>query len=218
MKLVNGHLGLALGLCLLVAGPAAAQLHVAYFSTDNILSVVLDQAYFTAEGRVGDRGGVGTYELDLGQDPGSPASTAEFDWQSGVAVPFMLTHDQGSGLVTFTLGGNVLTYTTPYADFDALFIRTYALPAGTFVGVYDLVLDGVPVPGASVESGPDGLTIMQIYGNPVRNGFELSGNVKLRWLDVEPTNSDLAFQIYTCRMAVVENESETWGGVKALFQ
>jgi hypothetical protein len=218
MKFVNVFCTVALSASLLAAGPALAQLNVEYFSTDNILSLVLGDAYFTAEGRIGDRGGLDTHELSLGHDPSSPAMTAQFDWQSGVAVPFTLTHDQGSGLVTFELGGNVLTYTTPYTDFDALFIRTYALPAGTFVGVYNLVLDGLAVPGASVESGPDGLTIMQIYGSPVRNGFVMTGTVKLRWQDIEPVGDTLAFEIYTCRMAVVESESETWGGVKSLFQ
>jgi hypothetical protein len=218
MKFVNGLLSLVVGATLIVAGPALAQLNTEYFSNDGVLSLVLDEAYFTAEGRIGDRGGVALHELSLGHDTGSPAMTADFDWQSDASVPFTLTYDQGSGLVTFDLGGNVLTYTTPYTGFDALFIRTFALPPLTFVGVYDLVLDGYDVPGASVETGPEGLTIMQIYGNPVRNGFVLTGSAKLRWTGAEPTGDELAFQIYACRMAVVSSDSDTWGGVKALFK
>jgi hypothetical protein len=218
MRLVNGLVSLTLGACLIAAGPVSAQLSTEYFSNDGVLGLVLDEAYFSAEGRVGDRGGLMMHELGLGHDPGSPAMTADFDWQSDASVPFSLTHDQGSGQVTFELGGNVLTYTTPYTDFDALFVRTFALPPLTFVGVYDLVLDGYAVPGASVETGPEGLTIMQIYGSPVRNGFVLTGTAKLRWTGDEPSGDDLAFQIYACRMAVVPAENDTWGGVKALFK
>jgi hypothetical protein len=197
---------------------AAAQLRVEYFSRDSILSTVLSDSLFVAEGRIGDLGGAATFELDLGANTASPATTAQFAWGNGVAYPFSLSFDIFSRLATFTLGGRTLTYTSPYAAFDALFIRTRSVYAGTFVGVYNLVLDGTTVPGASIESSADGLNIMQIYGAPLSDGFTLSGLVKLAWSGDPPLNSALAFQIFAANMLVVGNADQSWGQVKNLFR
>jgi hypothetical protein len=217
MKLAKVVLLVAM-VALALPAAARAQLGVEYFSRDDVLATVLSDSIFVAEGRIGDRGGAATFELDLGQSTAAPAVTAQHDWQSGVAYPFTLSYDIFTSTATFTLGGNTLTYVSTYNVFDAIFIRTRAIPPATFVGVYDLVLDGIPVPGASVETGPDGLKIMQIYGAPLQDGFTLTGTAKMSWGSTLPVNSQLAFQIKVANMLVVETEAQSWGQVKALFQ
>lgn len=207
-----------LGLFLLAPGLVSAQLGVEYFSSDSIFDIVLSEAVFTAEGRVGDLDGAATYELDLGGAASPPAATADFAWQSGVAQPFTLAYNARTGVVTFALGGRTLTYVTPFSGFDAIFVRTESLDAGSFVGVYDLVLDGMAVPGASWAAYPDRLKIMQVYNAPVTDGFTLAGKVKLRWEGQAPADSRLAFQIKTCHMAVVPAETPTWGQLKNLYR
>jgi len=203
---------------LLLPAFATAQLAVEYFSSDAIFGTVLSDSVFVAEGRIGDLGGAATFELDLGASTAAPATTDQFAWGNGVAYPFSLHFDHLSNVATFTVAGHTLSYTSAYGVFDALFIRTRSVYAGTFVGVYNLVLDGITVPGASVESGPNGLKIMQIYGAPLQDGFTLNGIVKLSWDAAPPLNSALAFQIFAANMLVVGNEDQSWGQVKNLFR
>ncbi|MHB8079001.1 MAG: choice-of-anchor W domain-containing protein [Candidatus Krumholzibacteriia bacterium] len=198
--------------------PATAQLAVEYFSSDAILATVLSDSLFVAEGRIGDLGGAATFELDLGASTASPATTSQLAWGNDVAYPFALSFDHVSRMATFTVGGHTLSYTSTYQVFDAIFIRTRSLYAGTFVGVFNLTLDGIPVPGASIENIANGLKIMQIYGAPLQDGFTLSGTVKLGWTGNPPLNSDLAFQIFAANMLVVGNEDQSWGQVKNLFR
>lgn len=203
---------------LLVPAVAAAQLGVEYFSSDAIFGTVISDSVFVAEGRIGDLGGTTTYELDLGASTTAPAGTEQFAWGNGVAYPFTLSFDIFSQLATFTVAGHTLTYTSNYALFDALFIRTRSVYANTFVGVFDLVLDGITVPGASIANEPNGLRILQIYGAPLQDGFTLSGTLKLRWDGTPPVNSALAFQIYAANMLVVGTQDQSWGQVKSLFR
>lgn len=205
-------------LALLSPAFASAQLRVEYFSRDSIFDTVLSDSLFVAEGRIGDLGGAATFELDLGASTAVPATTAQFAWGNGVTYPFSLHFDLFSRMATFTAGGHTLSYVSNYAVFDALFIRTRAVYAGTFMGVYNLVLDGITVPGASMVSGPDGLKILQIYGAPLQDGFTLTGTVKMSWDGQAPLNSTLAFQIFAANMLVVGNEDQSWGQVKNLFR
>ena len=218
IRIVKVSLSALALVALLLPGIAAAQLGVEYFSSDTLFGTVISDSAFVAEGRIGDLGGAATFELDLGASTAAPAVTAQFAWGNGTAYPFSLQFDHFSGAATFTVDGQTLGYVSDYTVFDALFIRTRAVDAGTFVGVYDMVLDGITVPGASVESGPGGLKIMQIYGAPLQDGFTLTGTVKMSWEGAAPLNSRLAFQIFAANMLVVGNEDQSWGQVKSLFR
>jgi len=218
IRLAKASLPVLVILALLSPALAVAQLRVEYFSRDAIFGTVLSDSVFVAEGRVGDLGGAATFELDLGASTAAPATTAQLAWGSGVAYPFSLHFDIFSRMATFTAGGHTLSYVSDYAVFDALFIRTRAVHAGTFMGVYNLVLDGITVPGASVVNGPDGLMILQIYGAPLQDGFTLTGTVKMSWDGAAPLNSTLAFQIFAANMLVVGNADQSWGQVKNLFR
>lgn len=218
MRLAKAFLPVLAIVAVMSPALATAQLRVEYFSRDSIFGTVLSDSVFVAEGRIGDLGGAATFELDLGASTAAPATTAQLAWGNGVAYPFSLHYDIFSRMATFTAGGHTLSYVSDYAVFDALFIRARAVYAGSFMGIYNLILDGIAVPGSSVVNGPDGLKIMQIYGAPLQDGFTLTGTVKMSWDGAAPLNSTLAFEIFAANMLVVGNEDQSWGQVKNLFR
>lgn len=207
-------LSLVLSICIFSSAFALETRHLA---SDSELLALISDTIFVAEGRIGDRGGAATFELDLGQSTSAPAATAQYNWQSGVVEPFSLVYDSATGTVTFSLGGRVLVYHTPFIQFGDIFIRTRASFAGTNVSVNDLSLDGVGVYDQSSAAGP-GLDILWIAGGNLSDGFVLSGNATLAWSGTPPTQSNLAFQIKVAKLSVIGTEENTWGGIKALFR
>jgi len=196
---------------------SAAEVTTEHLGTDAEMLEFLSDTMFVAEGRIGDRGGAATFELDLGQDSGDPATTAQYDWQNGVPEPFTVTYDDLTGQVTFSLGGAYLVYTTPYFDFDQIFVRTRATESETSVLVDDLVIDGVQVSDQSLAVG-NGLDILWIKGAVLNNGFVLTGVATLAWTGAPPTQSRLAFQIKVGKSAIVATEESTWGHIKRLTE
>jgi hypothetical protein len=207
--------GILTAVLVLVPAALAAQVSTEHIATDAEMLEYLSDTMFVAEGRIGDRGGAATFELDLGQDTGAPGTTAQYDWQSGVAEPFTLTYDHFTGQVTFSLGGIVLNYTTPYFDFDQVFVRTRATEEGTSILVDDLVIDGDGISDQSAAVG-NGLDILWIKGANLNNGFVLTGVATLTWTGTPPTQSRLAFQIKIGKAAIVATEESTWGRIKRL--
>lgn len=202
-----------------LAPPAAnAAIQTGHFATDAEMLALLSDSLFVAEGRIGDRGGAATFELDLGQSTAAPATQAQYPWQSGQTEPFTLAYDAGSHLVTFSLGGQVLTYVTEFSDFGVVYVRTRAIEDGTAVSVAGLGLDGAPLGDASSAMGPGGLDILWITGGAFETGFTLAGTATLSWGTVVPTQSRLAFQIKVARLNTVGAETATWGGVKSLYR
>lgn len=206
----------AFGLLLLLSTGAFA-FTVSHLATDTELLALISDTIFVAEGRIGDLGGVATFELDLGQSTAAPYTTAQYPWVSGRVEPFTLAYDSGTGVVTFSIGGKVLTYTTPFPMFGDIFVRTRAVEADRSVIVQDLVLDGVSVGDVSSAVGP-GLDILWISGAALLDGFTLAGTATLSWTGAPPTQSRLAFQIKVAKLAVVGTEDESWGGIKALYR
>jgi hypothetical protein len=204
------------GLALLLSTGASA-FTVSHLATDAELLALISDTIFVAEGRIGDLGGAATFELDLGQSTAAPFTTAQYPWISGTVEPFTITYNSGTGLVTFTLGGKVLTYTTPFPMFGDIFVRTRAVEAQRSVIVQDLVLNGQSVGDVSNAVGP-GLDILWISGAALSNGFTLTGTATLAWTGAPPTQSRLAFQIKVAKLAVVGTEVNTWGGIKALYR
>ena len=200
----------------LLAPGAAAAFQTSHLTSDaDMLDLVQDFA-FVAEGRIGDRGGAATFELDLGPDTGAPAQTAQYDWPNGTAVPFTLEYDAGLDLVTFTVGAHVLTY-APDPGFAEIYIRARATNAGTAMLVDGLVLNGTPVNDQSHAVG-DGLDILRITGEAVQLGFVLTGDATMSWSGTPPTQSRLAFQLKVASPAPVAVEPATWGAIKRLFE
>ena len=207
-------LGLALG-----AGIAQADPITEHIATDAELVAALTDTLFVAEGRGGDGAGAATFELDLGQDTGAPAVQAQYGWVSGQPEPFTLSFDAGNGLVTFSLGGEVLQYTTPYPEFGDMFIRTRAVNDGSSVVVDDLVLDGYVLDDQSAAANPgDDLDILRIAEADLSSGFTLTGTATLTWTGTLPSQSRLAFQIKTARLGTVGNGDLSWGDLKASWR
>lgn len=204
-----------LGLAAL-AVPAHA-LTTSHLSSDTAYLNLAPVLAFVAEGRVGDRGGAATFELDLGQETSAPAVQAQYDWQNSQAEPFSLTYDALSGGVTFALGGRTLSYAAS-GVLREVFVRTRAVNAGTSISVSSLVLDGVAVGDASAAIA-DGVDYLRIEGAGLSDGFTLTGVATMLWAGAAPTQSRLAFQIKvgtTDRHVGIE--SEAWEGVKRLYR
>jgi hypothetical protein len=195
--------------------PALVQgaVFTSHIASDAELVAMLSDTMFVAEGRIGDRGGAATFELDLGQDTAAPYTTAQYDWQSGTVEPFTLTYDAGTSLVTFTLGGVTLQYTTSWFDFDQVFVRTRAVNEGSSVAVSDIVIDGESVMDQSQAIG-NGSDILWIRGAMLDNGFTLAGNAVLSWTGAAPTQSRLAFQVKIGKLGIVSTEESSWSGIK----
>ncbi len=203
---------------LMPVAPVSAELSSIHLDSDTELMEYLSDTLFVSEGRIGDLGGNATFELDLGQSTGSPAETAQYNWQNGVAEPFTINYDSSTDVVTFTLGGETLQYTTSYSCFDAVFVRGRAVDAGSIINVTDLVIDGENVNDSVEAAGSGGLDILLIYGVDLMDGFTISGTATLSWMGDPPTNSRLAFQVKIARSAVIGTESSSWGEVKALYR
>jgi hypothetical protein len=206
----------AFGLVLLLSTGVFA-FTVSHLATDADLLALISDTIFVAEGRIGDLGGAATFELDLGQSTAAPYTTAQHPWTSGTVEPFTLAYNAGTGLVTFSIGGKVLTYTTPFPMFGDIFVRTRAVDTDRSVIVGDLVLNGQSVGDVSSAAGP-GLDILWISGAALSNGFTLTGTATLAWSGAPPTQSRLAFQIKVAKLAVVGAAAESWGGIKALYR
>jgi hypothetical protein len=197
--------------------PSAFSFTTQHLGTDAELLALVSDTIFVAEGRIGDLGGAATFELDLGQSTAAPYTTAQYPWISGTVEAFTLAYDSGTGLVSFTLGGKLLTYMTPFPMFGDIFVRTRAVEADRSVIVQDLVLNGQSVGGVSNAVGP-GLDILWISGAALSNGFTLTGTATFAWTGAHPTQSRLAFQIKVAKLAVVGTGNESWGGIKTLYR
>ena len=204
-------------LIVLAALPVSAGIVTRHVGTDAEMLSYIQTIAFVAEGRIGDRGGAATFELDLGDNTGNPATTAQYAWQSGVAEPFTISYNKITNVVTFTLGGRVLTY-SPAVSFKEFFVRTRAVDANTSVQVYALVLNGVSVGDLSAATGPDDLDILAVSGVDLYQGFTLTGVAVLTWTGTPPTQSRLAFQIKVGNAPTVPSEESTWGKIKGLYQ
>ncbi len=202
-------------IALLAAYPASAGIVTRHVATDAEMLSYIQNISVVAEGRIGDRGGAATFELDLGDNTGNPAVTAQCPWQSGVVEPFTVGYDKVTNVATFTLGGHVLTY-SPAVSFREFFVRTRAVEVGTSVQVYDLVLNGQNVGDTSAAMG-DGLDILAVSGVDLYQGFTLTGVAVLSWTGTPPTQSRLAFQIKVGNAPTVPVEDTSWGRIKSLY-
>ncbi|MFH1278147.1 MAG: choice-of-anchor W domain-containing protein [Candidatus Eisenbacteria bacterium] len=210
---------LASGLALAVPGLAAAALSTSHLGSDAELSAILPIPVLAAEGRIGDRGGSATYELDVGPSAASPAMTGQFSWKKGEKEAFELTYHAGSGLVTFLVDDKALTY-RPAGTFTEIFIRARAAKKESEVEVKDLVLDGEDVEDEARASGDHaGIDILRIRGASLTGGFRLTGKVSLSWEHSAPEPSELAFEIQVgAPDAVTSTSPASWGSVKKMFR
>ena len=202
---------------LAVAVPAGAQLITQHLNTDADMLSVLSDTLFVGEGRIGDGWSAATFEIDLGGDTGNPATTAQYGWPNGTAVPWTLTYDHTTDLVTFTVDGIALSYTTPLGGFTDIFVRARAVNVDSEILVDDMVLDGEAVGDQSHAVG-NGLDILWINGGTVFNGFTMTGQTTMSWTGAMPSQSRLAFQLKIGKLEPVRIISDkTWGNYKSMY-
>jgi len=200
------------------AGTGRADLVTSHLTDQQMLQLMPEsELSFTGEGRIGDRGGAATFELDLGRTTAAPSQTAQYDWRTGVAEPFSLSYDAFTNRVTYTLGGVTLTY-QPDRFFNDVFVRTRATQGGSVAVVQDLVLEGMAVGDVSQAAGPDATDVLRISGGSLYDGFSLTGTAVLTWQAPAPTQSNLAFQIKVGAVPVNPIDEITWGRLKALYK
>lgn len=193
-----------------------AEIVTEHVATDAEMLGYISDTLFVAEGRIGDLGGYATFELDVGSDTGAPSQTENYAWQNGMIEPFTVSYDPLSSIVTFSLGGKTLSFTTPYFDFDQIFVRTRAVNAGSSVEIKDIVLNGSSINDLSYADGNTGLDILWIKGADLNGGFIFQANAVLSWEGTAPTQSRLAFQVKVGKLGIVAGEDFSWGAIKNL--
>lgn len=176
--------------------------HSAIVTTSYTADPVLQNTAVVSEGRIGDLGGSATFELDIGATTSAPSQTAQFVWPNGTAEPFTLTYDNLTNLVSFTVGGNTLTYTpvTPVTVSSDLYLRVRATTSTgtTFSSIilHNMVLNGTPLTIQPYAANPGaGLEVVEVSGEILSNGFTLTGQSTMNWVGTPPSQSRLAYQI-----------------------
>lgn len=126
--------------------PAAQAFTAAYspITDTEFNQLILDGEFeelFVAESRFGNGQGNGDYEFSInrpivadgsgGLTPVSTFDQGQRQWVSGEEVEFSLTYDAPSGLITYSVGGQVLSATTTAFSPNGIYLRTRALRAAT---------------------------------------------------------------------------------------
>ncbi len=183
--------------------------------TDQELVAMMTENAFCSEGRIGDQLGAATFELDIGSEHSNPAQTAQFEWPNGTPVAFTLSYDSQTNSASFTVGSTTLVF-TPVPPFTEIFVRARAVNEGSSMLVYDLVLDGEPVPDSASTEGPGGADTVWISGGELSDGFTLTGMSLMTWSGEIPTQSRLAYQVKPSALGFVPVERSSWGRAKSL--
>lgn len=170
---------------------------------------------FVAESRFGDSGGRAERELGINQPivpdgsggltGGMPFAGAQGQrqWVSGEAVNFSLTYDAPSGLITYTVGGQVLNATTTAFSPNGIFLRTRAqgrnATSDAALALSNLNLtdaSGSQALGLLESEGNDGASdVDYIVISDLSGSFTLSGTQTFSWDGSTPNGSRLATQI-----------------------
>jgi len=209
----------SLCLALLAAAPAMGALTTQHLATDQELLDLLSDTLYVAEGRIGNNAMNGDFEIDLGGSTSAPEVQRQYVWPNGTPVAWSLVYDHLTNLVTFTVGAEVLSWTSPLSGYTDVFVRTRAVDAGSSITIDAIVLDAEAVGDASAASGDaSGLDILWIGGGTLHDGFTLTGQATMDWTGATPLHSRLAFQIKVGKLVPLPVEETTWGQVKALYE
>lgn len=211
-------LACAAALLVAPAGTRAALVPTHVPSDADLESVLPDsKKAFVAEGRIGDRGGSATFELDLGTNSAAPAVTRDYDWQNGMRESFTLVYNVERNLVLFACGTQTMSFAPekgrPMTD---IFVRVRADEAGSSARIDEIMIDGEGFSEPSSAAGANGVDILWIRGANLADGFLMTGVAKLAWGSAAPSQSKLAFQI---KVGQAQNTNATnvttWGRIKA---
>ena len=200
--------------------PAAQAFTYAYSPITDLEfnQLILDGEFeelFVAESRFGNGQTNGDRELGINQPilpnglgglmGGLPFAGAEGQrqWVSGEAVNFSLTYDAPSGLITYTVGGQVLNATTTAFSPNGIFLRTRAQgrndTSDAALSLTNLNLtdaSGSQALGLLESEGNDGASdVDYIVISDLSGSFTLTGTQTFSWHGATPNGSRLATQI-----------------------
>jgi len=160
--------------------------NIEHLDDDDLMYAQVENIFFVAESRIGDRGGFAQWEIILGPE------MANFNWQNGLEVDFTLTYDRSADLVIYQVAYNELrhSFSMYMSNLTDLYIRTWAKKAGTSIIVYDLALDGTLLGDIASAIGPYMLDILHLMDANLEDGFVLTGKQKLTWGSTVPSGFD----------------------------
>jgi opacity protein-like surface antigen len=216
---------LAAALLAAMVHPAAAAVTITTVADDNALRSLLGGATeplldWVSEGRIGNNALNGDFEIDSGLSTGGPfgpGQTAQFVWPNGDARNLTLVYDAGTGRAVFEIGGSealgdgtqvVFDVPAGRRDFSDLFVRARAPSAATETLFEDFTVDGLNLGSFSSAADGSGLSIRQISGLGLADGFTLTASVSFDWRGApQPSGSQQAFQL---KFANPVPEPGTW--------
>ncbi|GAA6616380.1 choice-of-anchor W domain-containing protein [Scytonema sp. NUACC26] len=150
---------------------------------------------FVAEGRIGDLGGLATYELSINDDikqGGQPVEQQQYAWVNNQPVNFSLEYTGNS--VKYIVGDRTLSSTAFNGSASDIFIRTFASQNST-VNLSNLVLNGESIGSLGSSSLGISSDVDYLRISDISNPFVLTGQTQLFWSGTTPPrNSQLAYQ------------------------
>jgi hypothetical protein len=216
---------LGVALMAAMAQPGAAAVTINSVADDNALRTLLGGATeplldWVSEGRIGNNALNGDFEIDIGLSTAGPfaaGQTAQFVWPNGDARNLTLVYDAATGRAVFEIGGSEalgdgtqVLFDVPAGrrDFSDLFVRARAPSAATETLFEDFTVDGVNLGSFSSAADGSGLSIRQISGLGLADGFTLTASVSFDWRGAsQPSGSQQAFQL---KFANPVPEPGTW--------
>lgn len=144
---------------------------------------------FVAEGRIGNNGTSGDWELGI-LNPNNnllPDQTNQFVWGNGTVYDFTLEYT-GSA-VNYNVGGTLLSSTVFNEPIDTIYIRTKETANSNLQLNIDS-LNTFSAPGDNDSDDVDYVLVEDIFAP-----FTLMGTVSFDWTGTQPNGSNLAYQI-----------------------
>lgn len=178
----------------LFATPALASvIKTTHLSSDAAMSKIIQNKYYYCEGRIG---GLLYHEIALKAGNGNNLSSRNFDWGNNRDHWFEM--ESTASAITYKVDGALVGVASGPCPATELFVRTYAANKKCGVIVYDMFLNGKPVPGYCLANGDEkGLDILRITDSVIADGFKLVGKVRMGWDPWwKPTGDKLCFQVY----------------------
>jgi hypothetical protein len=188
-----------LGLCITPNSAKALTLTQNPNFTDTDFENLIKQGQFSekfvAEGRIGDLGGLATYELSINDDikqGGKPVEQQQYTWVNNQPVDFSLEYTGNN--VKYVVGGQTLSSTAFNGSVTDIFIRTFA-SQNSSVSLNNLVLNGTGIGALNSSSLGIASDVDYLKISDISNPFVLTGQTKLFWSGTTPPrNSQLAYQ------------------------
>ncbi|GAB1539245.1 hypothetical protein NUACC21_19110 [Scytonema sp. NUACC21] len=151
---------------------------------------------FVAEGRIGDLGGLATYELSLNEDikqGGQPVEQQQYAWGNNQPVDFSLEYT-GSA-VKYVVDGQTLSSTAFNGPVTDIFIRTFA-SNNSVLQLTNLAFNGTGIQDLGSSSLGIASDVDYLQISNISDPFVLSGKTSLFWASnaTPPRNSQLAYQ------------------------